>query len=400
MVHSLPPELWREILRDATHVPFLLETEWRYNPDDCLWAGWEPLNPELNPEIREEITSSNTTKRAIVSVCRAWKEIGLEYLYESIDIPIDVDRLVHLVDIMRQSVSDSYAGHGWWTKRIGWNGRELGSESLGTVTSLFELCHHVQILVLVANTIPASMRVTLAHMIQSRFPHSLRRFEILTHNQEELNTAVRYADTLPNVHLTALSLTARTSVPDHPFHPHFENISTFTIYLPGSVNDLPNQWYLPNLRHLTIDNFNQEDVPALLPFVQRHHQTLTYLHLLPTNRECEIPFLCHQAPNIRSLTFPFNHLRHLRGLAERDQGKGPNFSGVTHIGIIKPGEMEYMSIGSAMEDLLRMGMFPDLVMLRIFHHETWSERESRIHLNTALQRHGIRVIAAPGYQLG
>ena len=103
--HLLPPELWRIILRIANYAPFVLDLEWKYGVDEHLWAGWDTHGPAVD-------SLSEKTKRAVVLVCRSWREMAVEYLYENIQIPPEPSEATQLVEVMRRSASDSERGYG------------------------------------------------------------------------------------------------------------------------------------------------------------------------------------------------------------------------------------------------------------------------------------------------
>ena len=107
-INNLPTEILRQILRFATRVPFLLNLDWDYAPEDHLWEGWESI--DVNDTAIQ-------TKRAIVQVCRTWKELGVEFLYETIQVydpsADKPDRVRELVKVLRQSsASASNQGYG------------------------------------------------------------------------------------------------------------------------------------------------------------------------------------------------------------------------------------------------------------------------------------------------
>ena len=85
-IPSLPSEIRYLILRKATHVPDLLSTTWNYAPEDRIWDDWD-----LDASDRAS-NAGLTTKRAIIQVCRAWRQMGLESLYEAIHFSGDFGR--------------------------------------------------------------------------------------------------------------------------------------------------------------------------------------------------------------------------------------------------------------------------------------------------------------------
>ncbi|THH09788.1 hypothetical protein EW146_g8581 [Bondarzewia mesenterica] len=68
----LPPELWIEVFRFATHCPRLYA------------AKYEPFQDACGEESEHDITLA--VKYAIVLVCKQWRALGMEMLYEDLRI--------------------------------------------------------------------------------------------------------------------------------------------------------------------------------------------------------------------------------------------------------------------------------------------------------------------------
>ena len=109
----LPAEIWREVIASATHVPGLLQTTWYHDLDDQLWHGWRPIKD-----------MAIATKLAITSVCREWRVLGIEFLYEAIQIPqangpSKIKTLLAALPVSEEAPSStSQLGYGWWIKRL------------------------------------------------------------------------------------------------------------------------------------------------------------------------------------------------------------------------------------------------------------------------------------------
>ena len=135
-VPRLPTETWREIFRRATYVPQLLHPEaaWTAWPVSCRCLGacrsFDDDAPqscarcEGDQDVRRD--TALITRRNIVSVCRLWRTIGLEFLWEVIQIRPssaiqqhgheELNRMLEgLADIICSPSNHKYGG---WIKRI------------------------------------------------------------------------------------------------------------------------------------------------------------------------------------------------------------------------------------------------------------------------------------------
>ncbi|KZT22599.1 hypothetical protein NEOLEDRAFT_645244 [Neolentinus lepideus HHB14362 ss-1] len=75
---TLPAETWIHIFEIATYVPWALETETR-----------DPFGvsaPLLPSEERDALSHSFVTKRALVLVCRQWRELALPIMYQIVTV--------------------------------------------------------------------------------------------------------------------------------------------------------------------------------------------------------------------------------------------------------------------------------------------------------------------------
>ncbi|RPD78640.1 hypothetical protein L226DRAFT_457363 [Lentinus tigrinus ALCF2SS1-7] len=91
---SLPPELWLEIFRYATHVPRARSI-----------APGDPLLPEKPVDYARGMNSpiqSMRTKCALVRVCHVWKAIATELLYEHVVLG-SAQRIENLCKALRES---------------------------------------------------------------------------------------------------------------------------------------------------------------------------------------------------------------------------------------------------------------------------------------------------------
>ena len=103
---QLPPEIWREIFEVATYVPRLLDNTWDYSPSEELWRGW-------SDSYRD---TALHTRRSILSVCRFWRAIGLEFLWEVVEIPeveaSEENEPGGVLDRLKAQLTPSVGGYG------------------------------------------------------------------------------------------------------------------------------------------------------------------------------------------------------------------------------------------------------------------------------------------------
>ena len=259
-VQRVPTEIWRSILRHATHVPLYMDEEWDHDPKDHIWEGSGSV--AIGLIMRAKMTVSRQTKLAILLVSRVWKELGIEFLYESIEIPGVYDKINRLLEVVRQSANGSYLGHGWWMKRI--DCTLVGLRTFyNQVLGLLSLCHRIEIFSLSGKQpVRFSISNRLMEILHNRFHHSLRRLELFINETEH---ALSILESTPLLSLAARvdDLTAHL-----PLNPNFNTLTTLTIYMPKTIHSIPTEWRFPNLRSLSIDYFDYDDYPALTPFLE------------------------------------------------------------------------------------------------------------------------------------
>ena len=404
MSDRLPSELWRLIFREATCVPNLLSTEWDYDPDEHIWDDWGSPSP---PHYVDMSATTITTKRAIAGVCKSWRDVGVEFLYESIEIPEDPTgpnaRIGTLASIFERSTSDGQLrvghmsssaslGYGWWTKRIACaNDFPSSDEEAKDLFSLLGLCHNLQIFSMIkmrgrGQPCPRSYLVGLSSLLESRFAHSLRRVEYYT-RPPRFRDDTSTASTIPRVPgLTCLGIVVRegTAVFDIPecHLESFRSVTTLTIRLPSDILNLPSHWTFSSLLSLAIRNVATGDIPALVPFVKRHRDTLIHLYISTigeTGNDLMLTLLS-ETPNVRSMALDDSGFLHwMKAMVGRaSSSDDPAFSFLTHIGVTpladeqasedwaEEGEQSAPSrTRRGVELMLEAGLFPKLKVMLV-----------------------------------
>ena len=333
---SLPPEIWRIIFRNATRVSGWSYITWNFDPDERIWN--ESDFRDGRRDLVEMEAGTEATAKAIVSVCKAWRNVGVEFLYESIYIRghslLDGRHRNTLADIFAASVRSIGGGlsYGWWTKYISCPALLLSATSgAGQLFALLQQCNNLQTIIIRPCTTGAyvSLRIhiQLAQLLESRFRHSLRRAELYLHVPSTDRTQGSTVPEIPG--LRTIGLTVRDNTPNIAHDATFKFITTLIIHLPTtSISVFPSQWYFPALRNLTVGSGRWKDWVALAPFFKRHEQTLIHLHISKTNVNLPPSFLT-ELLRLHTLTFGESGLNSLRLRRQ----PSTTFPKLTHLGI-------------------------------------------------------------------
>ena len=176
---TLPPEVWRRILQEATLPPGGLITSWNHSPAERLFQGWEEIDHN-DPTIE--------TKLSIVLVCKGWFAIGIEFLYQWIRIP-EPERAMALLEVLQASPGHSSTsesarqpGLGWWVKRIDVAAWMVEDNKLEHLLVFLKQCFHVEMLCFIPPFGPISgdHDLGLTYLLAARFHHSLRHIRMRT----------------------------------------------------------------------------------------------------------------------------------------------------------------------------------------------------------------------------
>ena len=406
----LPPEIWREVFLLATHVPGLLTTTWLSDPDEALWGVWKS-------PLEEEFEASMEIKKTIVQVCREWKALGTEFLYEAVHIRYensddDYSRVDELVAILRAScaahvqvpvsadVNDSdqpqplvgvdtgsskrsNLGYGWWIKRIECPDQILYERNFQRLEPLLSLCHNLAIFAVSdAFYIAHAMANRLFSILESRFFHSLRRLDIKAYDMNEL------AVLLPSIPLSSLDLCLPT--PEFALNPACAALSTITsltLSLPEGSFVYPESlhfhksFYFPTLRHLGLLHVADSNVEALKALVAQHSATVVSLYFNAQYTCYEFSHLLHLATNLRTLTIDDDEFLNLAWQAPHQP-----FTGITNLAIyeVNNGQEFAPNCLNALQIILGGSVFPDLKILRLLNRSNrlsgtkeWSEMGER-----------------------
>lgn len=300
---SLPAEVWTYIFDLATEEPILsnlaLPTAW----DESAWfrtvfEEWALKSP--TDRIHDIQRRGYKTKKAIVSTCRAWRQIGSEYLFKF----ILVERPSQLGALCGRLDKD--ASLGWWSRRF-------HLDRYGSVDSvedyLVSIIQHMPNL----QSFGVSWSLgdsfgTVADALCTFCPQSLRTVQWSV-SCSALSRVIWALASLPN--LTCVSIDFRPPTSSlrlgsasglSPTLPHLSQLSlhnNFTDFV-----ELATDWSLPSLESLTLDyGSNIDTLPDIPMFLTSHGLNLTYLdlNLIPP---VDLPGVLSLCPHLR--TFCFN----------------------------------------------------------------------------------------------
>ncbi|EED80420.1 predicted protein [Postia placenta Mad-698-R] len=310
MPYELPPELWLQIFHYAAEDEPLFDYALPTSMTESSWSkrvmsdGWTLRAPNDLIEIMHR--KSFATKKAIVSTCRAWRDLGTEFLFRCLLFgdPSRFQQLRVILDAdnslgrraKRLHIARFYAGHG-----------STLEETQDALVSIIRHCPNLE-----AFIVTWSFSNSLAAVVDA----------LCTYCPRNLRTLQLYIPTsgIAKAILMLDSLPALVSV-----HFQFEGVSSENIRLGSTsavtltLNSLeqlqlrgPFQefleqatgWKLPALRSLSLDFLSfRDDLPDIIEFLTHHGDALTYLDIncVPALDVATILDLC---PNLT--TFAFN----------------------------------------------------------------------------------------------
>ncbi|OBZ79934.1 hypothetical protein A0H81_00911 [Grifola frondosa] len=254
---------------------------------------------------------SYTTKKAIMSTCRTWSRLGIEFLYRCLFFS-DPSRILRLKPIMDHNL-------GRRAKRLHimryYSGGVSNLDSLqNALVSIIRHCPKLEIFIVnwsIADTVPVVIDALCTYCSRSlrtihlRVPtDSLAKIIMMLEAMPKLTAAhIEFEGPLPeSFHLgvaSHLSLTLTT----------LQQLS-----LRGTFQEFAEQameWNMPALRSLSLDFVNHRDnFPDIIEFLERHGSQLTFLDIncIPSLEVATILDLC---PLLT--TFAFNPDWHIWG---------------------------------------------------------------------------------------
>lgn len=362
---ALPPEIWHDIIYEATFVPGALDTGYTSVFDR---ARWEEI------EGKSAYNASLKTKLAIVSVCRGWKRDGLRRLYE--DIRIDAgDRgqrmMTSLTSALARSCNpaDRRQELGWWIKRL-----DLSSVILSDIATfpipfhLLSCCHNLHTFKVIDEFEDVALEVIpiLSDLLTSRFNHSLRHLDFpLIISSRITPSAVCALFLRPLLETVAFGWGQGVGSTVREFT--FPNASSLEVTLDG----YPPPWHFPSLHTLTVLNYwESEDTMHLEPFIKVHGHLIHSLAFYASTceedpRATGVRMILSHTPNLKELLY---HAYAMETELVLSMAPGSNETlhlGVTRVGLFDHSHVDQTVAGHTLIITLRRA-FPNLACLRFF----------------------------------
>lgn len=219
---------------------------------------------------------------AIVSTCKAWRQLGTEFLFRFLffNDPTHLERLSPVL-LSRSSL-------GWWTKRLHvtsyFPGNSAAMDTMETtLVSIIRQCPNLEIFIVNAKISRALAAVVDA--LCTSCPSSLKTVH-LEIPSTSLAKIILMLDSLPA--LTSIHLEFYGTPPES-IHLGFASDLTLTLprlqqlSLRGVFQDFIEQaagWNMPALQSLALDFLNhRDDFPEITEFLAQHGMLLTYLDI-------------------------------------------------------------------------------------------------------------------------
>jgi len=211
---------------------------------------------------------------------------------------------------------------------------------------------------------PTDIQVNLAHTLTSRFSHSLRRVDMFL-TETNRTAAVDYQAMIPNVQLTSLGMTLCAAGLPQQSCSSFKDVTTLILNIPETLDHpLPQEFFFPRLRNLSLHALLDDNFPGLHPFIERHHKTLNQVRLQTSDYVIGLSFLISEHHHIQALTMDSMDLYNLESSTAYITILP--VEGVRLLGIARTHEpFGAFSVRSALTTALEIGLFPDLQVVRL-----------------------------------
>ena len=282
-IKALPAELLRKVLRHSVHITGLLDTDWfaSQGPGQpgCVWTGW--------PTVTDLITLSPLsmkTRMSIILVCQLWHRIGMEFLYECVRIRRQEDIPTLLAMFKVQVGQPPHAQKGWWTKRVEVAIMVDRIHEVHLLSRLLKCYYNVQILSAPWRSFrpDGNPFYPLIPTIIHQFRHSLRRMPLTIDHTSLLDTHTDWlqAISFQSLEIDITSPSSNSSIIDDGPNPTtiFATVTTLTLTL-DAFNEEQIPWHFPQLQRLSLVTTGSNVYSFLRPFLYNHAATLIILHI-------------------------------------------------------------------------------------------------------------------------
>ncbi|RDB18432.1 hypothetical protein Hypma_000341 [Hypsizygus marmoreus] len=315
---DLPAEIWAQIFDQAADEDVIFqyglpssmaESAWFKNFHD-EWALRRPTEA-LNLVQRR----SYTTKKAIVSTCKAWHRMGSELLFRCLffNDPRKLLSLCETLDSSSATATTVSSSLGWWTRRIhltSYRRSTTISELEDAFISVIRHCPNLEIFI-----VDVPMEKTFGPVADALATYTLKSLRTVhwTVSCEALPKVIWALDSLPNIVCAHINFDTNKS--EDPECIPLGSASGLRLNLPrlqqlslrgyfGQFLEQAVGWSIPSLKSFTFDcGTHRTDQPDAVGFLTAHGAKLVFLDLncIPALNVAKILDLCP-----RLTTFSFN----------------------------------------------------------------------------------------------
>lgn len=309
---ALPTELWHKVrgrlFTLSSKTDAFVQIIRFATDDDCN-------SPELQTHPEALPTRALKTKLLTVQVCRTWRAIGTEFLFEFVGNK-DQAQLVYISQLLRSSNSSPKLG--WWIRSLHTRfhfGDDLNVFS-STIVSILQCCPRLTTFMHI-HDFNGPLPTSVVTALTAHCGKSLRRFQ-LDWGGVNIDDLRHLLETSPSLQHLAVGCTfappSFTPSQEFRFHKlrslHFGNSEDgmtcrFNYHLLEASS-----WILPALQSVSIDVDARTSIDELMTFLSAHGSKLLKLSLTDSDRLDGFPISYNRVlqlcPNLRDLRIPFN----------------------------------------------------------------------------------------------
>ncbi|KDR66534.1 hypothetical protein GALMADRAFT_80689 [Galerina marginata CBS 339.88] len=321
MLADLPAEIWTQIFDLAADEDILFQQGIPTVMAESAWyknvvGMWNLRTPQeaLNMLQRR----SYATKKAIISTCRQWRELGSEFLFRCLHFS-DPKKLLSLCSILDSSAATATtatSSYGWWTRRIHLSrhhpsstGQELSMADLENVlVSIIRHCPNLEIFI-----VERPMGTAFGPVADALATYAFRKLHTVQWSVpgESLSKVIWALNALPLI--TSVHIDFDSSVPTAQECAHLGSATDIHLELPfleqlslqGYVEEFIEQaagWDLPGLRSFSFDSGTSPHDPDIVEFVKAHGLPLILLDLNCVS-VLDVATILGLCPNLSVFTF-------------------------------------------------------------------------------------------------
>ncbi|KAF8157206.1 hypothetical protein B0H34DRAFT_658290 [Crassisporium funariophilum] len=319
---DLPAEVWTQIFDLAADEDIIFqhglptvmaESAWY---KDIIVDEWRLRSPQEAMNFLQR--RSYAMKKAIISTCRRWRDLGSEFLFRCLYFS-DPGKLISLCSILDSSSSTATtatASYGWWTRRIHIS-RLHPSVSRGftmadmenALVSIVRHCPNLEVFI-----VERPMGPAFGPVVDALATYAFKKLQTVQWNipGESLSKVIWALHSLP--YIIAAQIDVETAVPSaqecanlgSATNLHLELQFLQQLSIRGFVEEFLEQatgWHMPALRSFSVDSGAiTNDVPDVLEFVTHHGISLVILDI-NCNQVVDVPSILDLCPTLTTFTF-------------------------------------------------------------------------------------------------